>query len=41
MLLIMPYLRPFNNPTFETLDEVMDFIRQTLEVRFHGDIWLL
>ena len=31
-LLVMPYLRPFNDPEFCTIGEVMDFIRQTLEV---------
>ncbi|THH21618.1 hypothetical protein EUX98_g8323 [Antrodiella citrinella] len=30
-LLVMPYLRPFNDPPFEVVEEVMDFIRQTLE----------
>ncbi|THH20527.1 hypothetical protein EUX98_g8563 [Antrodiella citrinella] len=30
-LLVMPYLRPFNSPPFEVVEEVMDFIRQTLE----------
>ncbi|THH15510.1 hypothetical protein EUX98_g9455 [Antrodiella citrinella] len=30
-LLVMPYLRPFNDPPFEVIEEVMDFIRQTLE----------
>lgn len=32
-LIVMPYLRPFNDPEFGTIDEVMDFIRQSLEVR--------
>ncbi|TFK83980.1 hypothetical protein K466DRAFT_554244 [Polyporus arcularius HHB13444] len=30
-LLVMPYLRPFNDPEFCTIGEVMEFIRQTLE----------
>ncbi|TCD66664.1 hypothetical protein EIP91_001082 [Steccherinum ochraceum] len=30
-LLIMPYLRPFDSPPFEVVEEVMDFIKQTLE----------
>ena len=32
-LMVMPYLRPFNDPDFGTVDEVMEFIRQSLEVR--------
>lgn len=33
-LLVMPYyLRPFNDPEFCTIGEVVEFIRQTLEVR--------
>lgn len=32
--LVMPVLRPFNNPPFETVGEVLDFFQQTLEVRF-------
>ena len=32
-LLVMPYLRRFNSPEFGTIDEVMDFIRQSLEVK--------
>ena len=31
-LMIMPYLRPFNNPEFRTIGEVVDFVSQTLEV---------
>lgn len=31
-LLVMPYLRPFNVPEFDTAAEVVDFIHQTLEV---------
>ncbi|KAH9949301.1 kinase-like domain-containing protein [Amylocystis lapponica] len=30
-LMIMPYLRPFNDPEFYAIGEVVDFIRQTLE----------
>ncbi|THH17231.1 hypothetical protein EUX98_g9169 [Antrodiella citrinella] len=30
-LLVMPYLRPFYDPPFEVVEEVMDFIQQTLE----------
>ena len=33
-LLFMPHLRRFNNPEFGTIDEVMDFIRQSLEVMY-------
>ncbi|KAI0633106.1 kinase-like domain-containing protein [Trametes polyzona] len=29
--LVMPYLRPFNNPEFELVGEVIDFVRQMLE----------
>ena len=31
-LIFMPYLRPFNDPEFGTIAEVMEFIRQSLEV---------
>ena len=31
-LLVMPYLRPFYDPPFEVVGQIMDFIRQTLEV---------
>ncbi len=31
--LVMPLLRPFHHPPFVFVDEVTDFIRQTLEVR--------
>ncbi|THH20215.1 hypothetical protein EUX98_g8621 [Antrodiella citrinella] len=30
-LLVMPYLRPFYDPPFEVVEEVLDFIKQTLE----------
>lgn len=31
--LVMPLLRPFHNPDFFVVSEVVDFIRQTLVVR--------
>lgn len=31
-LLVMPYLRPFDDPPFGAVGEVLDFVRQTLEV---------
>ena len=31
-LLVMPYLLPFDEPPFEIVIEVLEFIRQTLEV---------
>lgn len=31
-LIFMPHLQPFNEPEFGTIGEVMDFIRQSLEV---------
>lgn len=31
-LLVMPYLRPFNDPDFGAIGEVVDFVEQTLEV---------
>lgn len=31
-LMVMPYLRPFNDPEFTAIGEVVDFIGQTLEV---------
>lgn len=31
-IMIMPYLRPFDDPEFCTIGEVTDFISQTLEV---------
>ena len=30
--MVMPYLRPFNDPEFEAVGEVVDFVMQTLEV---------
>ena len=32
-LLVMPYLRPCNDPAFGNVGEIMDFVDQTLEVR--------
>lgn len=31
-LMVMPYLRPCNNPDFATLGDVIDFVDQTIEV---------
>lgn len=31
--MIMPYLRPFDDPEFGAIGEVVDFVKQTLEVR--------
>ena len=31
-ILVMPWLRPFNSPTFDTVGEVVDCIRQLFEV---------
>lgn len=33
--LVMPILRKFNSPPFYVVSEVVDFIRQTLEVNLH------
>lgn len=33
MLLVMLFLHPCNEPTFKLVEEVMDFVKQTLEVR--------
>lgn len=30
--MVMPYVRPFNDPDFGAIGEVVDFIAQTLEV---------
>lgn len=30
--IVMPFLRPFNDPPFCYVDEVIDFVRQSLEV---------
>ena len=31
-LMVMPYLRPCNNPEFSTVGDVVEFVDQTLEV---------
>ena len=31
-ILIMPYLRPFNNPGLKTVGDAIDFVEQMLEV---------
>lgn len=31
--LVMPFLRPSNDPDFEVVEEVIDFVDQVLEVR--------
>ena len=33
--MVMPYLLPFNDPDFEAVGEVVDFVEQTLEVRLY------
>ena len=33
-ILVMPLFRPFDDPEFHSIDEVLEFMRQTLEVRF-------
>lgn len=33
VLLVMPFLRTYNNPPFETVGEVVEFLRQMFEVR--------
>lgn len=32
-LMVMPYLRPFDDPPFGAIGEVIDCVQQTLEVR--------
>ena len=32
-ILVTPLLRPFDEPAFVSIDEVVEFVRQTLEVR--------
>ena len=32
--LVMPLLRPFNKPPFFSVDEMLDFMKQALQVRF-------
>ena len=36
-LLVMQYLRPFDDPDFSVMGEALDFIRQALEVSIHTD----
>lgn len=38
VLLVVPYLRPFEDPPFEIVDAIMDFIHQTLEVSQQLDL---
>lgn len=33
-ILVMPYLRPYQNPPFETVGEVVDFVHQAFEVSY-------
>ena len=33
IIIVMPMLRPFDNPRFDTFGEVIDFFRQVFEVR--------
>jgi hypothetical protein len=33
--IVMPFLRPFNDPAFGVIGEVVDFVSQVLEVRIH------
>jgi len=35
-LLVMPYLRPFYDPTFEVVEEVLDFLRPIIHPRTRG-----
>ncbi|CAL1712400.1 unnamed protein product [Somion occarium] len=32
-LMVMPYLRPFNDPPFNAIGEAVEFVKQTLEVK--------
>ena len=34
--IVMPFLRPANNPPFETVKEIIDYVDQILEVRADG-----
>ncbi len=38
MLFVMPYLLPFNEPDFEAVGEVVDFVFQSLEVRSSSSV---
>lgn len=40
-LLVMPFLRPFDDPQFEVVEEAVEFIRQTLEVRLYPEVCVL
>jgi hypothetical protein len=33
--IVMPILRPFNDPAFRVIGEVVDFVSQVLEVSIH------
>jgi hypothetical protein len=35
-LMVMPFLRPFNNPHFQTFGEFVAFFAQVCEVRYYG-----
>lgn len=40
--IVMPLLRSFDSPDFESVDEALDFVHQTLEVRnqsTHRSLW--
>ncbi len=39
LLLVTPYLRPFDDPAFGAVGEVVDFIQQTLKVSVCVWIW--
>lgn len=40
-ILVLPLLRPFNNPPFETIGEIVDFTLQVFEVRsYHRSLAL-
>jgi len=36
--LVMPFLRLIDNPPFEVVEEVLDFVDQILEVRLEHDL---
>lgn len=36
IILVMPFLRDFENPRFRTVGEVVDFLTQVFEVSFHS-----
>ena len=35
--IVMPLLRIYNSPGFDSVDEILDFVRQTLQVSFFTD----